>query len=79
MSKKEKSGPLRELVKEVAEIAKSKGNEEGWGIKKAEIRDAIIAFAVVGNPIIRKHRQKQLEVVFKKDEGKQVGGKGNGN
>lgn len=68
MSKKEKSGPLREIVKEVAEIAKSKGNEEG-GIKKAEIRDAIIAFAVVGNPIIRKHRQKQLEVVFKKDEG----------
>lgn len=63
MSKKEKSGPLREIVKEVAEIAKSKGNEEG-GIKKA-----------VGNPIIRKHRQKQLEVVFKKDEG---GGGGRG-
>ena len=64
MSMKGRSGSLGEIVKEIVKTVKSKGDESR--IEKAEIRDAIIAFAAAGNPTIRKYKQKRLEVVFKK-------------
>lgn len=70
MSMEERSGSLGGIVKEIVKTAQSKGDESR--IEKAEIRDAIIAFAAAGNPTIRKYKQKRLEVVFKK--GKLEGG-----
>ena len=58
---KRSSGSLGEIIKEVLKIAKSKGIESG----KTEIRDAIIAFAALGELKIEKRVPKILEVKFK--------------
>ena len=66
LSKRRSSGALGEIVREVFLIAKSQEIESS----KAEIRDALMAFATGGELKIEKYQPKRLEVKFlKREEG----------
>lgn len=62
LSKRMNNGDSGEVIKEASEIARSMGLKSN----KAEIRDALIAFASSGELEIEKHVPRRLEVKFKK-------------
>jgi len=53
--------PLGKTIEKLAQILKSKGKD----ITKAEIRDALIAFAALGEIDIEKYEQKRINVILR--------------
>lgn len=53
--------PLGKTIEKIAEILKSKGKD----ITKAEIRDALIVFAALGEIDIEKYEQKRIDVILR--------------
>ena len=62
LSMRMNTGDSGDVIKKASEIARSLGLKSN----KAEIRDALIAFASAGELEIEKHVPRRLEVKFKK-------------